>query len=131
MSLCQRSELKPFGIYWRLFIGKALERDADILPIFAFNPCSFHARTHDTFLVTKGKVQVWINDESRILLPGDLASVPPVSVSRFPRNQVFISCVVFLAAETHSCIQSLSTRFGIYWHHLSRILGLVSHTCKA
>lgn len=49
------------------------------LNILRFSSSSFHARTHDTFLVTKGKVQVWINDESRILHPGDLASVPPVS----------------------------------------------------
>ena len=35
-----------------------------------------HALAHDTFLCLRGSLQVWANDQSRILQPGDFASVP-------------------------------------------------------
>jgi len=37
----------------------------------------WHKQTHDVFLCTKGSLQVWAGDQSRILFPGDFASVPP------------------------------------------------------
>ncbi|EON60793.1 hypothetical protein W97_00002 [Coniosporium apollinis CBS 100218] len=39
----------------------------------------YHRQAHDIFLCLKGEVNVWANDESRTLTPGDLASVPPIS----------------------------------------------------
>ena len=45
--------------------------------------CSFHNGAHDTWIVTKGAVRLWAGDQSRILLPGDFAYVPPVSPARF------------------------------------------------
>jgi quercetin 2,3-dioxygenase len=39
-------------------------------------PQHFHEREHDVFLCVRGRFQVWAADESRILTPGDLASVP-------------------------------------------------------
>lgn len=39
-------------------------------------PQHFHEREHDVFLCVRGRLQVWAGDESRILTPGDLASVP-------------------------------------------------------
>lgn len=40
---------------------------------------SFHNGAHDSWLVLKGSVRLWAGDQSRILLPGDFAYVPPVS----------------------------------------------------
>jgi quercetin dioxygenase-like cupin family protein len=40
-------------------------------------PMHSHEREHDVFLCVRGRIQVWAGDESRILTPGDLASVPP------------------------------------------------------
>ena len=44
------------------------------------DPIGFHnhRQAHDVFLCLKGEVNVWANNESRTLTPGDLASVPPV-----------------------------------------------------
>ena len=56
---------------------RALVQKEDAKPLTT--DYSFHARTHDTFVVTKGKLKVWMDDQCRILLPGDIASVPPVS----------------------------------------------------
>jgi quercetin dioxygenase-like cupin family protein len=39
-------------------------------------PMHFHEREHDYFLCVRGVVQVWADGESRILHPGDVASVP-------------------------------------------------------
>jgi quercetin dioxygenase-like cupin family protein len=39
-------------------------------------PQHFHEREHDYFLCVRGAVQVWADGESRILHPGDVASVP-------------------------------------------------------
>lgn len=38
----------------------------------------FHREAHDVFLCLKGSVNVWAGDTCRTMLPGDLASVPPV-----------------------------------------------------
>lgn len=40
-------------------------------------PMHRHEREHDYFLCVRGQVQVWADGESRILHPGDVASVPP------------------------------------------------------
>jgi quercetin 2,3-dioxygenase len=40
-------------------------------------PLHYHDREHDLFYCVRGRIQVWANDESRILMPGDFASVPP------------------------------------------------------
>jgi quercetin 2,3-dioxygenase len=39
-------------------------------------PMHYHQREHDYFLCVRGRVQVWADGESRILTPGDVASVP-------------------------------------------------------
>jgi quercetin 2,3-dioxygenase len=39
-------------------------------------PLHRHEREFEVFLCTRGRVQVWADDESRILSPGDMASVP-------------------------------------------------------
>jgi quercetin dioxygenase-like cupin family protein len=39
-------------------------------------PLHFHEREHDFFYCVRGRIQVWAGDQSRILLPGDIASVP-------------------------------------------------------
>lgn len=40
-------------------------------------PMHWHEREHDTWFVTRGKLQVWAGEESRVLAPGDFAYVPP------------------------------------------------------
>src|SRR5437660_222025 len=39
-------------------------------------PMHRHESEHDYFLCVRGAVQVWADGESRILYPGDVASVP-------------------------------------------------------
>ena len=39
-------------------------------------PQHYHEREHDVFLCVRGRFKVFAGDESRILTPGDLASVP-------------------------------------------------------
>jgi quercetin dioxygenase-like cupin family protein len=40
-------------------------------------PMHYHEREHDYFFCVRGRIQVWAGDESRVLMPGDVASVPP------------------------------------------------------
>jgi quercetin dioxygenase-like cupin family protein len=40
-------------------------------------PLHVHEKEHDYFLCVRGRIQVWADGESRILYPGDVASVPP------------------------------------------------------
>jgi quercetin dioxygenase-like cupin family protein len=40
-------------------------------------PLHYHEQEHDYFLCVRGRIQVWAGGESRILYPGDVASVPP------------------------------------------------------
>jgi hypothetical protein len=40
-------------------------------------PFHFHAAEHDFFFCHRGQVQAWAGEQSRILNPGDFASVPP------------------------------------------------------
>jgi quercetin dioxygenase-like cupin family protein len=40
-------------------------------------PLHYHQREHDYFFCVRGRIQVWAGEESRILSPGDVASVPP------------------------------------------------------
>lgn len=40
-------------------------------------PMHWHEREHDTWFVTRGRLQVWADDTSRVLAPGDFAYVPP------------------------------------------------------
>jgi quercetin dioxygenase-like cupin family protein len=40
-------------------------------------PLHFHDKEHDFFFCVRGRIQVWAGDQSRILYPGDIASVPP------------------------------------------------------
>jgi quercetin dioxygenase-like cupin family protein len=40
-------------------------------------PLHYHEREHDVFYCTRGRIRVWADDQSRILNPGDIASVPP------------------------------------------------------
>lgn len=40
-------------------------------------PLHYHEKEHDYFLCVRGRMQVWAGEESRILTPGDVASVPP------------------------------------------------------
>jgi len=39
-------------------------------------PLHVHEKEHDYFLCVRGRIQVWADGESRILNPGDVASVP-------------------------------------------------------
>lgn len=40
-------------------------------------PMHLHDKEHDYFFCVRGTIQVWVDGESRILHPGDVASVPP------------------------------------------------------
>jgi quercetin dioxygenase-like cupin family protein len=40
-------------------------------------PMHWHENEHDIFMCLRGRLQVWADGESRILGPGDIASVPP------------------------------------------------------
>jgi quercetin 2,3-dioxygenase len=40
-------------------------------------PLHRHDQEHDYFLCIRGRIQVWADGQSRILYPGDVASVPP------------------------------------------------------
>ena len=61
----------------------------DAVPI----PMHWHEREHDTWLVTRGKLQVWAGDSSRVLTPGDFAYVKPGDTHSYqsvaPRTQFF------------------------------------------
>ncbi len=39
-------------------------------------PMHYHEHEHDYFFCVRGRIQVWADGESRILYPGDVASVP-------------------------------------------------------
>ena len=61
----------------------------DRMPI----PMHWHEREHDTWFVTRGRLQVWAGDSSRVLAPGDFAYVPPRVHHSYqsvaPRTQFF------------------------------------------
>lgn len=40
-------------------------------------PLHVHEKEHDYFFCVRGRIQVWADGQSRILNPGDVASVPP------------------------------------------------------
>ena len=40
-------------------------------------PMHKHGEAHDVFFCERGAIQVWFDGESRVLYPGDTASVPP------------------------------------------------------
>ena len=56
-------------------------------------PMHWHEREHDTWFVTRGRLQVWADDQSRVLAPGDFAYVPPRVHHSYrslaPRTQFF------------------------------------------
>ncbi|TPG46399.1 cupin domain-containing protein [Sphingomonas glacialis] len=56
-------------------------------------PMHWHEREHDTWYVTRGKLQVWCGDQSRVLTPGDFAYVAPGDTHSYqsvaPRTQFF------------------------------------------
>lgn len=56
-------------------------------------PKHYHEREHDTWLCTRGRLQVWFNDECRTLTDGDFAYVRPGDVHSYqsvaPRTQFF------------------------------------------
>lgn len=56
-------------------------------------PMHLHEREHDTWFCTRGKVQVWSGDQSRVLAPGDFAYVKPGEAHSYqsvaPRSQFF------------------------------------------
>jgi quercetin 2,3-dioxygenase len=56
-------------------------------------PLHWHEREHDTWFCTRGRLQVWKGDESRVLTPGDFAYVQPRDVHSYqsvaPRTQFF------------------------------------------
>jgi len=56
-------------------------------------PRHYHEKEHDTWLCLRGKLRVWANDTSRILLPGDFAYVPPMDTHSYqcvaPRTTFF------------------------------------------
>jgi quercetin dioxygenase-like cupin family protein len=56
-------------------------------------PMHWHEREHDTWFVTRGKLRVWCNDQSRVLSPGDFAYVKPHDTHSYqsvsPRTRFF------------------------------------------
>jgi quercetin dioxygenase-like cupin family protein len=56
-------------------------------------PMHWHEKEHDTWFVTRGKLQVWCNDGARVLNPGDFAYVKPGDTHSYqsvaPRTQFF------------------------------------------
>ena len=46
-------------------------------------PMHYHNFEHDTWVCTRGKLQVWGNGESRVLAPGDFAYVKPKDVHAY------------------------------------------------
>lgn len=56
-------------------------------------PMHWHEREHDTWFVTRGKVQVWCGDTAHVLAPGDFAYVKPGDTHSYrsmaPRTQFF------------------------------------------
>lgn len=65
-------------------LASALETER-LISVFTMNgaagdPAGFHYHNeaHDIFMTTKGRLRVWAGDKSKILAPGDFASVPPV-----------------------------------------------------
>ena len=71
------------------FGAVVLESTIDRGPI----PLHYHDREHDTWLCTRGRLQVWCGDQSRILSDGDFAYVQPGDVHSYqclsPRTQFF------------------------------------------
>lgn len=66
-----------------------LESAFDARPI----PMHYHVREHDTWLCTRGRLQVWANDAARVLTEGDFAYVQPGDVHSYqcvaPRTEFF------------------------------------------
>lgn len=66
-----------------------LESAFDARPI----PMHYHVREHDTWLCTRGRLQVWANDTARILTEGDFAYVQPGDTHSYqcvaPRTEFF------------------------------------------
>ncbi|MDI6028449.1 quercetin 2,3-dioxygenase family protein [Corticibacterium sp. UT-5YL-CI-8] len=66
-----------------------LESTVDKRPI----PMHFHEKEHDTWLCTRGRLQVWSNDRCRVLTEGDFAYVKPGDTHSYqcvsPRTQFF------------------------------------------
>ncbi|KAM0548756.1 hypothetical protein ACHAPJ_009752 [Fusarium lateritium] len=60
----------------------------NVMSVFAWDgpdsdqPFHHHKKTHDCFLITEGFMKVYCDGESRILGPGDFASVPPFLVHK-------------------------------------------------
>jgi mannose-6-phosphate isomerase-like protein (cupin superfamily) len=56
-------------------------------------PLHYHEREHDTWFCLRGKLQVWCNEQSRVLGPGDFAYVKPRDVHSYrsvaPRSSFF------------------------------------------
>jgi quercetin 2,3-dioxygenase len=56
-------------------------------------PMHWHEREHDTWFVTRGKLQVWCGEQARVLSPGDFAYVRPGDTHSYqslaPRSQFF------------------------------------------
>ena len=56
-------------------------------------PMHWHEREHDTWYCTRGRLQVWCGDRSRVLTPGDFAYVRPGDTHSYrsvaPRTRFF------------------------------------------
>ena len=52
-------------------------------------PLHKHDREFEVFLCTRGRVQVWADDQSRILAPGDIASVPAGTLHAYQFHSSF------------------------------------------
>ena len=65
------------------------EAPLDRFPI----PMHWHEREHDTWLCTRGKVQVWCGEHCHVLAPGDFAYAKPGDTHAYqsvaPRSQFF------------------------------------------
>ncbi len=57
--------------------GGAMSVMTALGPAGAPIPMHRHDREHDYFFCVRGRIQVWADGDSRILNPGDVASVPP------------------------------------------------------
>lgn len=60
-------------------------------------PLHFHEAEDEYFFCVRGRVQVWANDESRVLTPGGLAAVPAGTVHAFrmlDHNSMFMGPII-------------------------------------
>jgi quercetin dioxygenase-like cupin family protein len=77
-------------------------------------PMHWHAREHDTWLCTRGRLQVWCKDQSRILTPGDFAYVLPGDAHSY---RCVGQTTEFFGVVAPGGWEKFFTEAGIAWDH--------------